>query len=65
MSTLGSSIKEYPPLEHTLSHDSNPQAARISAVRQKIKDDAVQTLTKPTKVPSDDSEHVFNEIFRL
>ena len=53
MSTLGATIKEYPPVEHTLSHDSNPQAARISAVRQKIKDDAVQSLTKPTKVPND------------
>ena len=52
-------------MEHALSHDSNPQAARISAVRQKIKDDAIQSLTKPTKVPNDDSKHVLSDNFHL
>ena len=50
MSTLGGAIKEYPPENHALSHDSNPLAASVSSVRQKIKDAAVNSLNKPTKV---------------
>ena len=50
MTTLGSDIKDYPPDDHTLSHDSNPLAASISAVRQKIKNAAVSSLGKPNKV---------------
>ena len=50
MSTVGSIIKEYPPQEHQLSHDSRPLAAGVSAVRQRIKDDAIKTTSKPTKV---------------
>ena len=45
-----STVKEYPPEHHALSHDSNPLAAGVSAVKQKIKDDTVKTFTKPTKV---------------
>ena len=47
---LDSQVKDYPPEEHALSHDSNPLAAGLSLVRQKIKDDAVQSNTKPTQV---------------
>ena len=51
--------------EHALSPDSNPQAARISAVRQKIKNDAIQSLTKPTNGPNDDSKHVLSDNFQI
>jgi len=53
MTTLGSDIKDYPPDDHTLSHDSNPLAASISAVRQKLKNAAVSSLGKPNKIVSD------------
>ena len=45
-----SMVKEYPPSEHQLSHDSNPMAASISQARQKVKSDAVLTNNKPSQV---------------
>ena len=50
MSTLDSCVKDYPPDEHILSHESNPLAAGVSVVKQKIKDDASQSNSKPSQI---------------
>ena len=52
MVTVDKKVKQYPPMYHQLSHDSNPMAASVSQVREKVKDLAKTTLNKPTKVLS-------------
>ena len=51
-------MKEYPPEHHALSHESNPLAAQVSLVRQKIKDDAKVTNPSLSKIAGEVMERM-------